>query len=247
MTEVSSAAVTNLPQINVNGSVGIPLPKMNVCIFDSETNLERTYGEVGEICFSGPTLMKMYFHNPDETEKILRLHDDGKYWLHSGDIGYLTEDGLLYLKGRIKRVIVRHDGIKIAPYDIENIIDQIESVESSCVVGIDDIEHGRGSVPVVLVKDYENHVAYLDVGNSIDVRSLNLNIQDYYPAKEENEKYQIKSMSSYVRDQMATAVWHMMERHLEPIRRSNYGDIEKHFIDFYVTDAFQKLNWKPEQ
>lgn len=47
--------------------------KMNVCIFDSETNLELTYGEVGEICFSGPTLMKMYFHNPDETEKILRL------------------------------------------------------------------------------------------------------------------------------------------------------------------------------
>ena len=94
------------------------------------------------------------------------------------------------------------------------------------------------------VKDYENKVAYLDVGNPIDVKNLNLNIQDYYPGKEENEKYRIKSMSSYVRDQMATAVWHMMERHIPSIRRSDYGDLEKHFIDFYVADTFQKINWK---
>ena len=51
-------------------------------------------------------------------------------------------------------------------------------------------------------------------------------------------------MSSYVRDQMATAVWHMMERHIPSIRRSDYGDLEKHFIDFYVADTFQKINWK---
>ena len=69
-------------------------------------------------------------------------------------------------------------------------------------------------------------------------------MQDYYPGKEENEKYRIKSMSSYVRDQMATAVWHMMEQYLETIRRIDYGDIGQHFIDFYVTDTFQKINWK---
>lgn len=106
------------------------------------------------------------------------------------------------------------------------------------------LKTGKKIVPVVLVKDYENQVAYLDVGNPINVRSLNLNIQDYYPGKEENEKYRIKSMSSYVRDQMATAVWHMMEQHLETIRRIDYGDIGQHFIDFYVTDTFQKINWK---
>lgn len=106
------------------------------------------------------------------------------------------------------------------------------------------LKTGKKIVPVVLVKDYENHVAYLDVGNPINVRSLNLNIQDYYPGKEENEKYQIKSMSSYIRDQMATAVWHMMERHLETIRRSDYEDLRQQFTDFYVTDTFQKINWK---
>lgn len=106
------------------------------------------------------------------------------------------------------------------------------------------LKTGKKIVPVVLVKDYENNVAYLDVGNPIDVRGLDLNIQDYYPGKEESEKYQIKSMSSYVRDQMATAVYHMMERHLAPIKRSEYEDLGQHFIQFYVTDTFNKLNWK---
>ena len=106
------------------------------------------------------------------------------------------------------------------------------------------LKTGKKIVPVVLVKDYENNVAYLDVGNPIDVRGLDLNIQDYYPGKEESEKYRIKSMSSYVRDQMATAVYHMMERHLAPIKKSEYEDLEQHFIQFYVTDTFNKLNWK---
>ena len=106
------------------------------------------------------------------------------------------------------------------------------------------LKTGKKIVPVALVKDYENNVAYLDVGNPIDVRNLNLNIQDYYPGKEESEKYQIKSMSSYVRDQMATAVYHMMERHLVPMKRNEYGDIGHYFVDFYVMDTFRKLNWK---
>ncbi len=106
------------------------------------------------------------------------------------------------------------------------------------------LKTGKKIVPVALVKDYENNVEYLDVGNPIDVRNLNLNIQDYYPGKEENEKYRIKSMSSYVRDQMATAVYHMMERHLAPVKRSEYGDMGQYFVDFYVADTFRKLNWK---
>lgn len=106
------------------------------------------------------------------------------------------------------------------------------------------LKTGKKIVPVVLVKDYENNVAYLNVGNPIDVKNLNLNIQDYYPGKEDSEKYRIKSMSSYVRDQMATAVYHMVERHIAPIRRSEYEDLGQHFIDFYVTDTFRKLNWK---
>ena len=106
------------------------------------------------------------------------------------------------------------------------------------------LKTGKKIVPVAMVKDYEKNVAYLDVGNPIDVRNLDLNIQDYYPEKEENEKYRIKSMSSYVRDQMATAVWHMVERHIVPMKRNEYGDIGQYFVDFYVMDTFRKLNWK---
>ena len=106
------------------------------------------------------------------------------------------------------------------------------------------LKTGKKIVPVALVKDYENNVAYLDVGNPIDVKNLDLNIQDYYPGKEESEKYRIKSMSSYVRDQMATAVYHMMERHLVTMKRNEYGDIGQYFVDFYVMDTFRKLNWK---
>ena len=106
------------------------------------------------------------------------------------------------------------------------------------------LKTGKKIVPVALVKDYENNVAYLDVGNPIDVRNLDLNIQDYYPGKEESEKYRIKSMSSYVRDHMATAVYHMMERHLVPMKRNEYGDMGHYFVDFYVMDTYRKLNWK---
>lgn len=106
------------------------------------------------------------------------------------------------------------------------------------------LKTGKKIVPVVLVKDYENNTAYIDVGNPIDIRKLNLNIKDYYPREEENEKYRIKSMSSYVRDHMATAVYHMMERHIAPVKRNQYEDMGQHFVDFYVTDTFHKLNWK---
>lgn len=103
---------------------------------------------------------------------------------------------------------------------------------------------GKKIVPIVMVKDYENKVAYIDVENPIDVKKLNLRVQDYYPGREVNEKYRIKSMSSYLRDQMATAVYNMMERYLTPLKRSDYEDLEKCFIEFYTKDTFQKLNWK---
>lgn len=106
------------------------------------------------------------------------------------------------------------------------------------------LKTGKKIVPIVMVKDYKNRVSYIDVGNPVDVKELSLNTQDYFPRKEDCEKYRIKSMSNYVRDQMATAIYHMMERHFTPIIRSEYEDLEKHFIDFYVTDTFQKLNWK---
>lgn len=148
MTEMSSAAVTNLTHINIDESVGIPLPKTNICIYDNEKQQEVDYGETGEICLFGPTIMKAYFNDKQETSRVIKTHNDGKKWLHSGDIGYMSCDGVLYLEGRMKRVIIRYDGIKVSPFDIENVINKIEIVEAVCVVGINDIAHGQGAVPV---------------------------------------------------------------------------------------------------
>ena len=199
---------------------------------------------------------------PEDIETMLNIIDRNAYLILGSveNLNYNPEVYLSWLNGMIVFNVLDQNERSALPAKMERVL-QTQSIlifpEGSHNYDLTKLikplydgpvnlalKTGKKIVPVVLVKDYENQVAYLDVGNPINVRSLNLNIQDYYPGKEENEKYRIKSMSSYVRDQMATAVWHMMEQHLETIRRIDYGDIGQHFIDFYVTDTFRKINWK---
>lgn len=105
------------------------------------------------------------------------------------------------------------------------------------------LQTGKKIVPVIMLRDDKNRVSYIDVGNPIDVCNLTVNIHDYYPGKN-SEKYRIKSMSSYLRNKMATAVYYLMARHMDLLRRSDYEDMEKEFIDCYVKDSFEKLNWR---
>lgn len=149
-TEVGSAAVTNLPNLDVRDSVGVPYPKMSVAIFDDDNN-ELPYGSIGNICITGPTMMSGYYNNEEETKETMQKHADGTVWVHTGDIGYMDERGVLFLKGRKKRLIIRHDGIKISPSDIEKVVDALDCVCASCVVGVDDLKHGSGHVPYVNV------------------------------------------------------------------------------------------------
>ncbi|MCM1307368.1 MAG: acyl--CoA ligase [Butyrivibrio sp.] len=158
MTEIGAAACANVPQHNVDGSVGIPLPCNNFCIYDNDAEKELTYNEIGEICMSGPTLMKGYYKMPEETAKVLRLHKDGNIWLHSGDLGYISETGNIYLEGRLKRIIVRHDGIKVSPFNLEKIIMKHSNIVSCCVVGGFDQIHQMGQVPIayLVLKNNDN-------------------------------------------------------------------------------------------
>lgn len=103
---------------------------------------------------------------------------------------------------------------------------------------------GKRIVPVTLLRNEENNVYYIDVGNPIDVSALSLNIREYYPGEAENEKYRIKALSCYLRDKMATALYHQMARHTEVKKRSDYEDIEKEYIDGYEKEIFTKLKWK---
>lgn len=199
---------------------------------------------------------------PEDIETMLNIIDRNAYLILGSveNLNYNPEVYLSWLNGMIVFNVLDQNERSTLPAKMERVL-QTQSIlifpEGSHNYDLNKLikplydgpvnlalKTGKKIVPVVLVKDYENNMAYLDVGNPIDVRNLDLNMQDYYPGKEENEKYRIKSMSSYVRDQMATAVWHMMERHLEPIRRNDYVDLGQHFADFYVTDTFQKINWK---
>ena len=113
MTEVSSAATAASGLANKVGSVGIPLVNTLVSVFEPGTDTELPIGERGELCISGPAIMKGYYGKPAETAALLRHHSDGRVWAHTGDVGYMDEDGFVFLDSRIKRLIIRHDGFKV--------------------------------------------------------------------------------------------------------------------------------------
>ena len=156
MSEVSAAASFCVNEIFKSASVGIPSVMTTISIFDPETGEELGYGETGEICITGPTLMKGYYNRPDETANTLRLHDDGQLWVHSGDVGYMDEDGFLFILGRIKRMICRFDGHKVFPVTIESMVSEHTGVRNSCVIGVNDRGHGQGQYPLILVMFYDD-------------------------------------------------------------------------------------------
>jgi long-chain acyl-CoA synthetase len=132
------------------GSIGIPFPDILFGIFEYGTTNLVPYGEDGEICISGPTVMKGYYNNEEETKNALKLHDDGRIWLHTGDMGIMDEDGYVYFKQRYKRVIIS-SGYNIYPSQIEAEINKFPGVAESCAIGIPDpIRVQRIKVFVVL-------------------------------------------------------------------------------------------------
>ena len=152
MSEASSAVSCCCNGNFKSLSVGYPLLTTTVSIFKPGTTEELNYGEEGEICITGPTVMLGYFNNEEETKKVLIKHPDGQVWVHSGDLGYLDEDGYLFIKGRIKRMITRFDGHKIFPVQLEGIIGKHADVESCAVVGVKDINHAMGLQALAVVQ-----------------------------------------------------------------------------------------------
>ena len=114
--------------------IGIPLPGIYVGIFDSNDN-EVPYGEEGEICVCGPTVMKGYYNNEEETNLVLHTHKDGNIWLHTGDLGSMDEEGFIKYSSRLKRMIIS-SGYNIYPNMIEQLLETHPSVEKCSVVGI---------------------------------------------------------------------------------------------------------------
>lgn len=82
----------------------------------------------------------------------MRRHPDGTVWIHSGDLGYMDADGFVYIKGRMKRIIIRHDGHKVFPTQLEGIIGGCGKVEACAVVAVRDREQAQGKLPMAFVK-----------------------------------------------------------------------------------------------
>ena len=138
MTEVGSVATVCLGDMKKTGSIGVPLVKTVVKAIDTETGKDCRYGETGEICIHGPAMMLGYWKDEELTKKTLRVHDDGLSWVHTGDLGYVTEDGYLIYQGRIKRLIVRYDGFKIYPQAVEEAITKHPAVGQCAVARYND-------------------------------------------------------------------------------------------------------------
>lgn len=125
-----------------SGSIGVPFPDTYYKIVKPGTTEEAPANTEGEICLSGPTVMLGYMDQPEETANTLRSHGDGRIWLHTGDLGHMDEDGFIYFRQRLKRMIIT-SGYNVYPSQLENIIDGHDKVLISCVIGIKDQYRGQ--------------------------------------------------------------------------------------------------------
>ncbi|MGN0185486.1 MAG: class I adenylate-forming enzyme family protein [Aristaeellaceae bacterium] len=136
-TECVTASCLTPSGLAREGSIGIPFPDTYYKIVMPGTEIEVPYGQEGEICLAGPTVMMEYVNHPQETADTLRKHADGLSWVHTGDLGVMDKDGYIYFRQRIKRMIVT-SGYNVYPSQIEGILDKNECVHMSCVIGVKD-------------------------------------------------------------------------------------------------------------
>jgi len=138
------------------GSIGIPYPDTYYKICAVGTTEEVPYGTEGEICLCGPSVMLGYINHPDANAETLKKHEDGHVWLHTGDLGIMDEEGFIYFRQRIKRMIVS-SGYNIYPSQLENVIDAYPAVRMSCVIGVPDpYKIQKVKAFVVLKEGWEN-------------------------------------------------------------------------------------------
>ena len=161
--------------LNSGGCVGMALPATTIKVVDMVTN-DHLLDIDGEICISSPTVTRGYYHNPEETSNRIRKHDDGSIWFHTGDIGRITEDGVLYFRQCASRVIDIM-GYKIYPSVIEDEICSLDEVVTCCVVDERD-KQGNIVVSALVVPENDINLTSKEAklrNKIIDIVSKNLN------------------------------------------------------------------------
>lgn len=154
MTESVAATAYTFDGANEPGSIGIPMVGNEFCVCNPDTGEVLPFGEEGELCVCGPTVMVGYLNNKEETKKVLKKHDDGKIWLHTGDFGYIALNGVIYFTGRLKRVIVS-SGFNIYPSQIEEVIERHPLVNKCCVISIPHPYKIHAAKAIIVLKEGE--------------------------------------------------------------------------------------------
>ena len=149
-SENGSVGTANQGKYYKEGSVGIPLPDIEVMVVDPKTRQPLKYNEIGIICLRG-ALMKGYLGNEEETKEVL-FEQEGKMWAYSGDVGDVDEDGFVFIIGREKDLITDKDGFKINPNEIESYVCTHPEVKNCIVFGVKDKRYEEGDRPVAFVE-----------------------------------------------------------------------------------------------
>ena len=135
LSEALSAVCLGFDNINKSGSIGIPLPGNYIKIINTSTRENCAFNEIGEICIHNDALMMGYLNEESETNDALQVHDDGFVWLHTGDLGYMDEDGFIFYKCRQKRMIIS-SGYNVYPGYVESVIESHPAVLQCTVVSM---------------------------------------------------------------------------------------------------------------
>ncbi len=141
----TSPVTHSTPQLALRkmGTIGLPFPDTDTKIVDVETGeQELPFGEIGELCVSGPQVMKGYWNKPEESAQALRRHADGRIWFHTGDVARIDPDGYTSIVQRKKDMIIV-DGYNVYPSDVESVLYANPAVRLAAVIGIPDPYHGE--------------------------------------------------------------------------------------------------------
>ena len=128
MCECGGTVTSSYERINTVGSAGIPMPHVTVAAFDLETGEEKRYGERGELRVLTPCRMLGYYKKPAETAKYFHTDAHGNVWACTGDMGYVAEDGNVYVSGRISDSYINSSGRTVYLFDIERAVLDIPQV-----------------------------------------------------------------------------------------------------------------------
>lgn len=152
LTEAVTAIMAMPPGHYREHSIGVPFPDMLAAICAPETDAEVPVGAVGEICISGPAVMPGYLDDPEATARALRVHADGRTWLHTGDLGRRDADGYFYFEVRAKRMI-KSSGFNVYPAQVEAVLLEHPLVAAACVVGVPDPSQVERVKAYVVLRD----------------------------------------------------------------------------------------------